>query len=247
VRLPVPSGEVITLNISSRCTRCGARVVGVCDAMPDEGLQRLSAAAVPMEIAAGRRFIEEGDDADHFFTITDGTARLMKTLPDGRQQIVSFAGRGDFLGLAVSRTYTHTAEAVDKVVLCRFSRDTLRRLIDDFPAVEKRLLEYATHELVLAQGQMLLLGRKTARERLASFLLRRAQLAQGCAQDQASGAAQIVLPMSRVDIADYLGLTMETVSRALAGLRREGAIRIDRVSIVEVADVAALARIAEGG
>jgi CRP/FNR family transcriptional regulator, anaerobic regulatory protein len=242
----MPSGEVVTLNVSNRCLRCGARGAGICDAMPDQALQRLSAAAVPMEITAGRRFIDEGEAAEHFFTVTAGTARLMKTLPDGRQQIISFAGRGDFLGLAVSETYSHTIEAVDHVTLCRFSRSALRGLMADYPAVEKRLLEYATHELVLAQEQMLLLGRKTARERLATFLLWRARLEQGCADGRVVGPVTLMLPMSRVDIADYVGLTMETVSRALAGLQRENAIRINRISTVEVADLGVLARIAEG-
>ena len=101
---------------------------------------------------------------------------------------------------------------------CRFSRPKLKRLLLEFPRLEQRLLEVASNELVTAQEQMLLLGRKTARERLASFLLM--QLAHGSACSM--GRQQIRLAMTRGDIADYLGLTIETVSRTLSRLGRRG-------------------------
>ena len=119
---------------------------------------------MPGRAQAGEAFIVEGDRADHFFNVTEGTARLFKSLPDGRRQITGFAGRGHFLGLAVSGSSAFTAEAVEPMQFCRFSRRRLRTLLDDFPAFETRLLEVASNELVAAQAQMLLLGRKTARE-----------------------------------------------------------------------------------
>jgi CRP/FNR family transcriptional regulator, anaerobic regulatory protein len=205
------------------CVRCGVRSSSVCDAIPDGDLNRLAAARAVMEIAAGTTFIEEGEPAVAFFNITRGTARLFKLLPDGRRQITGFAHVGHFLGLAVSDTFAFSAEAIGTVRLCRFSRPRLGALRDDFPAMEKRLLEVATNELVAAHEQMLLLGRKTARERVASFLVvaQSRQVTVGL-----SVPSRIAVPMTRSDIADYLGLTVETVSRTLTRFVAEGLIDI---------------------
>ena len=153
------------------CSTCPARSASVCAAIEDKDLERLAALAVPVAVPDGQTFITESDSAESFFNVTAGTAKLFKLLPDGRRQITGFASAGTFLGLAVSSSYAFSAEAIEQLQVCRFSRTRLRRLLDDFPAMEKRLLEVASNELVAAQEQMLLLGRKTARERVASFLL----------------------------------------------------------------------------
>jgi len=200
------------------CGSCGARRASVCAAIDDRDLERLAALAVPTPVPTGRSFITEGDPAEHFFNVTQGTAKLFKLLPDGRRQVTGFAAAGTFLGLAVSSSYAFSAEAVEPTQVCRFSRTRLRHLLDDFPAMERRLLDVASNELVAAQEQMLLLGRKTARERVASFLLAR----QSCA----AAGRHILLPMARTDIADYLGLTVETVSRTMTRLRKERLIEM---------------------
>jgi CRP/FNR family transcriptional regulator len=223
------------------CARCEARPYSICRAIDDADLARLAQAAVVQQIEPGQTFIEEGSKAEHFFNITGGTARLFKLLPDGRRQITGFAGLGDFLGLAVSKTYGFSAEAVEKLRLCRFSRPKMHVLLHDFPEMEKRLLETAGNELVAAQEQMLLLGRKTARERLASFLMLRSR-GDGCH----TPSPRIRLPMTRSDIADYLGLTIETVSRTFTRLRSEGIISLPGISEVEVLDRARLQSLAEG-
>ena len=169
------------------CSTCEARALSICNAIPDADLARLSSIAAVTEVAAGQGFIDEGEPATCFFNITAGTAKLFKLLPDGRRQITGFVGPGQFLGLAVSDTYAFSAEAIEPVRYCRFQRAALRTLLDDFPLMEKRLLEVASNELVAAQEQMLLLGRKTARERLASFLL--AQSRQGMPSGQFTPAA----------------------------------------------------------
>jgi CRP/FNR family transcriptional regulator len=214
----------------------------VCNAIPDADLARLAAAAVVTEVPGGQCFIDEGEPANSFFNITAGTAKLFKLLPDGRRQITGFVGPGHFLGLAVSDTYAFSAEAIEDVRLCRFPRAKLRALLDDFPLMEKRLLEVAAHELVAAQEQMLLLGRKTARERLASFLLMLSRQGVPCGQPR----RRFRLPMTRNDIADYLGLTIETVSRTLTRLRAEGVIQILSQSELGIPDVAALEGLAGG-
>lgn len=216
------------------CTTCDARSFSVCSAIEDRHLARLAEVAHVMHIDPGRTFIHEGDAADYFFNITDGNARIYKLLADGRRQIIGFASAGHFLGLAVSATYAFGAEAIDKVRLCRFSRWQLRQLLDDFPAMEQRLLEVAANELVVAQEQMLLLGRKTARERVASFLMTRT------VDPLSSGQLRLALPMSRNDIADYLGLTIETVSRTLSLFRHQRLIEVKGHSEVVVLDLAKL-------
>jgi len=212
------------------CASCGARQKGVCSAMDDHDLRRLAAARVVCFAATGQGFIAEGDQADSFFSVKTGTARLFKSLPDGRRQITGFAGSGHFLGLAVSGTYAFSAEAIGVTQYCRFSRLRLRVVLDDFPTLERRLLELACNELVAAQAQMLLLGRKSARERVASFLVGRCHAASPLERPR-----QILhLPMTRGDIADYLGLTIETVSRTLTKLKVERVITIPNSSEIVI-------------
>ena len=229
-----------------QCLHCDARKHSVCNAIPALDLDRLATTAVSMNVESGRAFIREGDPAEHFFNVTAGCAKLFKLLPDGRRQITGFAGVGTFLGLAVSATYAFSAEALEPMKVCRFSRAKLRALLDDFPAMEQRLLEVASNELVAAQEQMLLLGRKTARERIASFLIARAALPSNCLASEPELAQVITLPMTRADIADYLGLTIETVSRSLTRFKAEGLIEIPAAGEIAIRDSAALTRMAAG-
>ena len=224
------------------CSSCEARHLSVCNAVADPDLARLATIAVVTEAPAGSTFIDEGQPADCFFNITAGSAKLFKLLPDGRRQITGLVGVGHFLGIAVSDTYAFSAEAIGPVRYCRFSRTRLRALLDDFPLMEKRLLEVAANELVAAQEQMLLLGRKTARERLASFLLLQSRQGLPCGHSR----HRFTLPMTRSDIADYLGLTIETVSRTLTRLRGERMIALLSQNELVILDHRTLERLAGG-
>lgn len=233
---------VLKARDTRRCVDCDVRDRSVCNAIEAPDLQRLSDVAVHRQIEKGRVFIEEGMPAADFFNITSGTVKLFKTLPDGRQQVTGFAGTGHFLGLAVSQTYAFSAQAIEQVDLCRFSRTKLRVMLHDFPALEQRLLETACNELVSAQDQMLLLGRKTARERVASFLMSR--LEDAINFDNAVDT--IELPMTRAEIADYLGLTIETISRTISKLKAENRITTPHRDAVRILDPQWLARVATG-
>ncbi len=224
------------------CSTCEARPLSVCNAIADADLAHLASITTVTDVDAGQCFIDEGEPANSFFNLTAGTAKLFKLLPDGRRQITGFVGPGHFLGLAVSDTYAFSAEAIERVRFCRFQRARLRALLNDFPAMEQRLLEVAANELVAAQEQMLLLGRKTARERLASFLLMQSRQGLPCGHSR----RRFKLPMTRSDIADYLGLTIETVSRTLTRLRAEGMIEIMSQSELAIRDGAALEGLAGG-
>lgn len=224
---------------SEPCASCGARADSVCAAIHKDDLARLARIAVASNVGAGQTFIHEGDPAVDFFNITGGTARLFKLLPDGRRQITGFAHIGDFLGLSSHGAYTLGAEAIDPVHLCRFPRASLRAVLNDFPSMERALLQHADDELVAAQNQMLLLGRKSARERLASFLTARS-MARSCQPRM----TRITLPMTRGDIADYLGLTVETVSRTFTWLKAEKLIDLpspQEVVILRATELEAMA------
>ena len=153
--------------------------------------------------------------------------KLSKLLSDGRRQVTGFLLPGDYLGLASAERYIYSAEAVTPVRICRFARAAFLGLLEQFPALEKALLGRAATELAAAQKQMLLLGRKTARERVATFL---AELAARAGNQ----GGVVELSMTRTDIADYLGITTETVSRTLTSLRKDGLIDIPRPHLFKI-------------
>ncbi|UQV19146.1 helix-turn-helix domain-containing protein [Brevundimonas albigilva] len=175
------------------------------------------------------------------FNITSGSVRVYKLLPDGRRQITGFLFAGDFVGLATGEDYAFSAEAIEDATLCRFRKSDYRALIRQAPALESALLERATHELAAAQNQMLLLGRKTALERVASFLL---NLPEDPVRPASDGLVR--LPMTRAEIADYLGLTIETVSRVFSRLKTTGVIRLVSLHELRIEQPDRLAALAEG-
>jgi CRP/FNR family transcriptional regulator len=204
------------------CADCKVRRISVCAALASDELREIEALAHHDSLEAKETLFLQDNPADAVYNVTDGLMRLYKLLPDGRRQIVGFALPGDFLGLATGERYGFSADAVERTRVCRFARDTFSRLVDEKPHLLRRLHAFATHELSLAHDQMLLLGRRTAEEKMAAFLIglreRWARLS--------GPSVTIPLPMSRQDIADFLGLTIETVSRTLARLAREKAILI---------------------
>jgi CRP/FNR family transcriptional regulator len=194
----------------------------------------MGAIAYPRRIEAGKQLIQEGDPADDVFTLTDGMLKLYKLMPDGRRQITGFMIPGDFIGLAYGQSYVYSAEAVTPTTACRFRRSTLLEKMAAHPELEHRLLSLASNELAAAQAQMLLLGRKSARERLASFIL-------GLAERRSVGAGEaMTLPMGRSDIADFLGLTIETVSRAFTAMRKDGLLTLPDKHSVSITDLEGL-------
>lgn len=224
------------------CEQCTVRHRAICSAVEFDHIDELDAIVGHRDLTAGRTVFDEGDEADTVYNISAGAVRLFKLLPDGRRQITGFLRSGDFLGLSSHGVYAYSAEAMTAVSLCVFRIRDLNRLFDAFPKVRERLLEKANDELAAAQEQMLLLGRKTARERLVSFLLLMAERARR----RGAPANPVSLPMTRSHIADYLGLTVETVSRAMTQLRSVGLVVLVEAHKVELRDVAALRAIAAG-
>jgi CRP/FNR family transcriptional regulator, anaerobic regulatory protein len=209
------AAAAVARRLVDPCGHCDARHLSVCQGVDAEFLDQLAAIVTTMRVPAHATMVSEGDDADHFFNITSGSVKLYKLLPDGRQQIVGFLFAGDFVGLAVRDSYAYTVEAVQPSTACRFDRRKFEALRERFPNMGFWLRERASDELAVAQEQMLSLGRKSAKERVASFLL---QLSDRAGRLGLS-ANPIVLTMTRTDMADYLGLTIETVSRTMTRLK----------------------------
>lgn len=203
---------------SEMCRHCESRALSVCGPLEGDdflGLQRLNH---PVAFPARAVLFNQESPVRHVYSIVHGVVRLYKLLPDGRRQIVGFALPGDFLGLALADGYGFCADAVTAVSACRFSRDHFAEFADEHPTMLRRLHDMATHELALAQQQMVLLGRRDAEEKIASFLL---ALQQRWARITGRMSVTIDLPMGRQDIADFLGLTIETVSRTLNRMARD--------------------------
>jgi CRP/FNR family nitrogen fixation transcriptional regulator len=176
-------------------------------------------AGTPMMLRKGEELFAEGDEVEYFYQVVSGAIRTYKLLSDGRRQIDAFHLRGDIFGLEAGREHRFSAEAVGDVQVIAYRRSRLSALIEEDAAFRDRIMTATLRSLQRAQDHMLLLGRKTAQEKLATFLL---DMAQRISDDD----EHFDLPMQRSDIADHLGLTIETVSRTLTQFARSGLIRL---------------------
>jgi len=179
----------------------------------------------------------EGDRSDCWFRVVAGTVRSCKLLADGRRHIPEFFFAGDSFGLDAADERFASAEAVGDVVVMRYPRGATERLLDERPELARRMCSATLRGLTHAHARMLLLGRMTATERVASFLLELAE--------RRDAKRAVELPMSRYDIADYLGLTIETVSRVLSAFKRDGAIAVPSPHRIEFRDRNMLAELCE--
>ena len=179
----------------------------------------------------------EGDSADCWYKVVSGTVRACKLLADGRRHIGEFCFSGDCFGIDSGGDRLYSAEAVDDVIVMRFQRTATERLIDQNPALARLLRDTMLRDLANAHGRTLLLGRMTASERVAAFLLEMFE--------RRDRTKALDLPMSRNDIADYLGLTIETVCRTLSAFKRDGVIAIPTPHRIELLDRDALEAVSE--
>lgn len=238
VRQSIPATVILPATRANRCEACPGRH-DACATVRTSELERYAMTRTSQTIAAGTAFVDEGEPALNVFTVVAGVVKLFKLLADGRRQIVGFLVPGDMFGFAPNDRYTASAEAVSSVTVCRCSRRQLEHAFAEFPGVERQFLDAITRDLTAAQDQMVLLGRKTAHERVASFLL-------SLFRRQPNDDDSIDLPMTRTDIADFLGLTTETVSRVFTVLKGSGCIAINGSSKVYILDRDALAELADG-
>ena len=210
--------------------------VGSADLAPT--LKDLFEGQVTESFAAGEALFWEGDQAGQIFDVLSGVLRVYKILPDGRRAIMGFIYPSDVLGVSFQDRYLFTAEAVSEVKVRRFSRGRFFSRVNESPVLRPQLFALLCDEMSAAQDQMVLLGRKSAEERVVSFLL---AVHRKCATH-----AEIELPMSRLDMADYLGLTIETVSRTMTSLVRRGLIHPTGRHRLALRKLSALREIAGG-
>ncbi len=231
----------------ARCGTCSVRHKAVCGALSDAELARLNQIARTRMVSSGQTIISDEAEPDFFANIVGGVVKLTKTLADGRQQIVGLLFPPDFLGRTFRHEAPYLAEAATNVELCCFSRQAFEGMIKEYPSLEHRLFENTLDELDSARDWMLLLGRKTAQEKVASFLLMIARRAPniGCSHSEELKFVRFSLPLSRAEIADYIGLTIETVSRHFTKLRTDGVIQIESNRDITVPDIDILAERAD--
>ncbi len=197
---------------------------------------------ITQKVSAGQTIVIEGDPIKHYFRILSGTVRLYKAVADGRRQIIDFLGPNDCFGMIGFEEHAYSVEAITDGVVIIYPRERLDHVIEEKPEIGCQLLRLACSELSRAQQSMLMLGRKSAEERVASFLLGLVRRGNDAGED----ADFLHLTMSRQDIADHLGLTIETVSRIFTRFRRAGLIDfLDRQSMT-LNDLEFLSALSEG-
>jgi CRP/FNR family transcriptional regulator len=224
------------------CDQCVAKYVSMCSALEEHELSDVADFSKNMKIKPKQLVCAEGEIAEHMFNIKSGCIRISKMLKDGRRQIIGFLFPGEFFGLACSAGYSYTAETITASELCRMPRRELIEKFTKFPKLGQKVLSITYTELQRTQDQMLLLGRKNAKEKLVTFLLN----LRNKSIINRNNKSEVFLPMSRSDIADYLGLTIETVSRQFTILSKERIISLSENQFVEILDWDQLKLIASG-
>jgi CRP/FNR family transcriptional regulator len=227
-------------KIVADCSDCPIRHRAVCSRCETEELERLNSIKFYRSYQAGQTIGVRGDEIEMVSSVVSGTATLGRVMEDGRTQIVGLLLPSDFIGRPGRRTLQYDVVAVSDVTLCCFRRGPFEALVNDTPHIAERMLEMALDELDAAREWMLLLGRKTAREKVASFLLLIHR--RGLAPDQKTqdGEVRLELPLTREVMATYLGLTIETVSRQLTALRKDGIIETEGKKVIVIKDLTAL-------
>ena len=220
--------RTVSLNLNranfGHCSACAVRSLSICGALDQADLLEFERIAHQVHLVPNEALFTAGQVASSVHNLTAGVARLYKLLPDGRRQVIGFALPGDFLGTMPSDRYSFSADAVEVVSACRLSAEAFAHFIEQRPHFLLRINEFAARELLMAREQMLLLGRRTAEEKVAAFLIGWRERLAHIGDERKT----IALPMSRQDIADYLGLTIETVSRTLTRFDREKMLVIVR-------------------
>ena len=225
-------GQFGAATFSEGLGRSGPRGAAVAQSGQLDALVALERIGSRRSFARDEEIYPEGAPSDGWYQVVSGTVRISKLLADGRRHIAEFCFGGDCFGFDNESERVFSAEAVGEVIVMRYPRRATERVIDDNPQLARHLCDMTLRDLAHAQTRMLLLGRMTAPERVASFLLEMSE--------RRDTRRVVDLPMSRNDIADYLGLTIETVCRVLSAFKRAGAIAIPTPHRIELRDRSAL-------
>lgn len=231
-----------------RCGQCPLRQDNSCCVTADSDIEEISNLMVHRKFDSGTEIIHQDEANDIFAFIVEGVVKLTRMLSDGRQQIVGLLTVSDCLGNPFDPTSHDSAECVSDVVLCCFPRHKFAKILQKHPEIEHQLLLRATRDLDEARSWMLSLGQKNAGERIATFLLWLLDKQQhGTIEGsfEMAGPVTIDIPFKRREIGEFLGLTIETVSRQFSKLRAQEAIRISGPHSIEVSDIDVLINLSE--
>ncbi|MBV1917690.1 MAG: Crp/Fnr family transcriptional regulator [Sphingomonadaceae bacterium] len=224
----------------SNCEMCVVRNRAICSALDVNELGALNAIGRERKLAPGESLFWEGEDSVLVANVIDGVLKLSTSTEDGREQIVGVVYPSDFIGRPFGGASGHGVTALTEAKVCVFSRRDFDKFASEHPALEHKLLDRTLGELDRTRRWMLWLGRKSAPEKIAAFLLEmvdRLGEVAGCeARSEESAVRQLALPFSRQQIADILGLTIETVSRQFTRLRNEGIVDLPSRREVTIVD-----------
>ena len=227
---------------ASVCMKCGSRSVGLCAPLDAAALDDMSGESERLSLEPRDTIFHQGDPSRFVYTLTGGMARLSRVLPDGRQAVIGFRFAGDILGFTPQTEHAFGAEMLTRGTVCRLERRRLEQLFRRYPAMERRFLDLCLRELAQSQDHILALGRFSAEERVAAFLVSLAE-----AQERRGHVGPVFeLPATRADMGEFLGLTLETVSRAISAFRKRGWIILHGHSGIELVDRASLVHLGSG-
>ena len=219
------------------CQSCEARHQGICGALTPEQLLALSKSTRRVRKNAGEELMADAMPISSYANVLRGVVKLTKVLEDGRQQVVGLQFAPDLLGRPFASASRITAEAASEVDLCLIPKPVLETMLTESAPLERRVMMQALRELDEARDWMVTLGRKSAAEKVASFLY---LIATHIDPEDENDSTRFDLPLSRADIGDFLGLTIETVSRQISRLKADGVIEIEAYRHVTVPDLARL-------
>lgn len=226
----------LVFNEREKCGSCPIRHRAICARCNDDELALLEKIKSYKTFEAGQPIIWRGDELMAFASVVQGIASLSRTMEDGRTQVVGLLLPSDFIGRPGREFVDFDVTAVTDVTLCQFQRKPFEALVERVPHISQRMMEMALDELNAAREWMVLLGRKTAREKIATFLemvVRRSTVPN-------LAVTEYSLPLTREEIANFLGLTMETISRQLSAMKKDGIVEFEGRRSFVIKDLAAL-------
>lgn len=227
----------------SDCSTCIVRNRAICSGLQAEELAMLGKIGRKQKIKAGHILMWEGDEAPVVANVLDGVLKMVVSASDGREQIVGVVFPSDFIGRPFGRETPYSVTAMTDAEMCIFNRKAFDEFAGSHADLQQKLLRRTLDELDRARQWMMLLGRKTASEKIASFLLEMSERlsGQGCETDMKSS---FELPFGRQQIANILGLTIETTSRQLTKMRADGLIDLPSRREIVIHDRKAMQRLA---
>lgn len=228
-----------TFNIR-QCGNCPIRHRAVCARCEPDELRQLEAIKYYRSYEAGQPVLWAGDHMEFVASVVTGMASLSQTMEDGRTQMVGLLLPSDFIGRPGRDSAPYDVVAVADLTICCFRKKPFEDLMSSTPHIGARLLEMTLDELDSAREWMLLLGRKTAHEKIASLLTILATRDSALRKESPGDGMAFELPLTREAMADYLGLTLETVSRQISALKKNGTIRLEGKRRVIIPDIARL-------